>query len=64
VDGQPTEILQVSCGLMGLNLPAGSHTIVLRYQTPRVYAIAGVVSVAALLVGLGWAVREHCRSAH
>ncbi len=27
VDGQPVEILQVSCGLMGLELPAGTHAI-------------------------------------
>lgn len=64
VDGQPTEVLQVSCGLMGLELSAGSHTIILRYQPPRVYAIAGLISVATLLVCLGCAIRERCRSMH
>jgi uncharacterized membrane protein YfhO len=54
VDGQPAEVLQVSCGLMGVELPAGSHTITLRYQPPRVYALAGVVSVGALLMGIGF----------
>ncbi|HXI83740.1 MAG TPA: hypothetical protein VNL17_06580 [Verrucomicrobiae bacterium] len=53
MDGQPTEVLQVSCGVMGLELPAGTHTIALRYQPPRVYAVAGVVSLATLILGIG-----------
>lgn len=57
IDGQPTEVLRVSCGLMGLNLPAGIHTIVLRYDPPKVYALAATVSLLTLLVGLGLAVR-------
>ncbi len=40
IDGQPAEVLRVSCGLMGVEVPAGSHTILLRYQPPRVYAMA------------------------
>ena len=63
VDGQPVEVLQVSCGLMGVELPAGSHTIALRYQPPRVYAMAGVVSVATLLLGIGFTVFSGKRSA-
>lgn len=62
VDGQPTKVLQVSCGLMGVELPAGSHTIVLRYQTPRVYAIAGIISAATLLAGLGIMIWGRCRT--
>jgi hypothetical protein len=62
IDGQPTEVLQVSCGLMGVELPTGSHTIVLWYQPPRVYAVAGIISVATLLVGFGYAIRERGRS--
>ena len=58
IDGQPTEVLRVSCGLMGVQLPAGTHTILLRYQPPRVYALAAVVSIVAFLVGLGLAVRN------
>ncbi len=58
VDGQPAEVLRVSCGVMGLELPAGSHTIVLRYQPPRVYTLAAVISVATLLVGFGFAMRR------
>ena len=58
IDGQPAEVLRVSCGLMGVRLPAGSHTVILRYQPPRVYALAAVVSIAAFLVGLGLVVRN------
>ena len=53
VDGQPTEVLRVSCGLMGVNLPAGSHTIVLRYQAPRMYPLAAALSLITLLGGVG-----------
>jgi hypothetical protein len=63
VDGQPTEVLQVSCGLMGLELPAGSHAIVLRYQPPRAYATAGAISVVTLLLGIGFTVFSGRRSA-
>jgi membrane protein YfhO len=56
VDGQPVEVLQVNCGLMGLELPAGSHTVILRYQPPRVYAMAGVISVATLLFGISFTI--------
>ena len=58
IDGQPAEVLRVSCGLMGLHLPAGDHTIILRYRAPRVYAVAAVVSVTTLLLGLGLAIRS------
>jgi len=49
IDGQPTEVLRVSCGLMGVPLPAGSHTVLLRYLPPRAYAAAAAVSLIALL---------------
>ncbi len=62
VDGQSAEVLQVSCGLMGLELPAGSHTIVLRYQPPRAYAMAGIISVGTLLLGIGFTVVGNKRS--
>jgi hypothetical protein len=58
VDGQPTEVMQVSCGLMGLNLSAGSHTIILRYQPPRAYAIAAAASLITLLGCAGVSVRS------
>ena len=53
VDGQPAEVLRVDCALMGLNLTGGHHDIVLRYEPPRSYAMAGIVSMAALVVCLG-----------
>ena len=56
VDGQPVEVLQVSCGLIGLELPAGSHTVVLHYQAPRIYALAVVVSLGTLILGIGFTV--------
>jgi uncharacterized membrane protein YfhO len=62
IDGQPAEVLRVSCGLMGLQLPAGSHTIVLRYEPPRVYTLAAGVSLLTLLAGLGLAIRDRFRT--
>jgi hypothetical protein len=63
LDGRPAEVLQVSCGLMGLELPAGGHTIVLRYQAPRVYALAGGVTIVTLILGIGFTVFGGKRSA-
>ena len=53
IDGQPAEILRVDCGLMGLQLPAGPHEIVLQYNPPRSYAAAGAISVVAFLACVG-----------
>ena len=53
VDGKHAEVLRVSCGLMGLELPAGSHEIVLRYEPPRVYSVAGCVSALAFFACFG-----------
>jgi uncharacterized membrane protein YfhO len=58
VDGQSTEVLRVDCALMGVQLPVGLHEIVLRYQPPRAYALAGVVSALTLLTGIFVAVRR------
>jgi hypothetical protein len=52
VDGKPVELLRVSCGLMGVNLSAGTHEIVLRYEAPRLYALTGIISLLAL-IGFG-----------
>jgi hypothetical protein len=52
IDNRPAEVLRVSCGLMGLNLPAGTHEIVLHYDPPRAYMLAGIVSLLAL-IGFG-----------
>ena len=58
VDGQPADLLRVSTGLMGLELPAGKHEIALRYEPPRRYAVAGLVSLVALVAGLALALRS------
>jgi len=58
VDGQPVDLLRVNCALMGIELPAGQHEIVLRYQKPQSYAVAGFVSLLALIVGVGRLVRR------
>jgi hypothetical protein len=63
VDGQPAEVLRVSCGLMGVQLPSGNHTIILRYRPPQAYALAAVVSVVTLLGGLSFAIRDYFRMA-
>jgi hypothetical protein len=52
VDGQPATVWRVSAGLMGLELPAGAHDIVLQYEPPRAYLMAGIVSALALLAGV------------
>jgi hypothetical protein len=49
VDHRRVELLRVSCGLMGLELSPGTHEIELRYEPPRAYTVAGIVSVATLL---------------
>jgi hypothetical protein len=61
VDNRPAKILRVSCGVMGLELPAGDHEIALRYQVPRAYAIATGISLLTLLVALGVVVTSTTR---
>jgi hypothetical protein len=53
VDGRPAEVLRMNCALMGLELPAGSHQILLRYRPPRAYAVAGAISLLTLLGCVG-----------
>jgi hypothetical protein len=53
LDGRPVELLRVNCGLMGIELPAGTHDIVLRYRPPRVYGLAALVSLLTLLGCVG-----------
>lgn len=61
VDGRTTEVLRVSTGLMGVELPAGKHEVVLRYIVPRRYVVAGVLSAVALLAGLAGVMWERQR---
>jgi hypothetical protein len=58
VDGKPAEVLRVNTALMGVELPAGAHDIVLTYRPPTAYGMAGIVSGLALMVGLFGAVRR------
>lgn len=64
LDGKHVEVLRVSCGLMGLELPAGRHEIVLRYEPPRIYAAAAAVSLITLACCAGlmvWDWRRDCK---
>jgi uncharacterized membrane protein YfhO len=58
VDGQPADVLRVNCGLMGVSLTGGNHEIVLRYEVPRSYAVAGIISVLGLLLCVGATIRS------
>jgi len=62
VDGKPTPVLRVSTGLMGIEVPAGQHEIVLHYEPPRSYAIAGTISLVSLLGVLGYVVTDAIRT--
>ena len=53
VDGKPAKLLRVNCGLMGVDLPAGEHEIVLTYHVPAAYTAAGIVTFLTVLIGLG-----------
>lgn len=61
VDGAPARVARVSVGLLGLELPAGSHAVALRFAVPAAYGIAAFVSVATLL-GAAVAARRSQRS--
>ena len=52
VDGQPTEVLRVDCGLMGVAVGEGTHEIVLRYRPPTAYTIAMIASLLTFLACL------------
>jgi hypothetical protein len=61
VDGQAAPTLPTDHALRGVPLPAGAHTVELRYEPPALrlgLAITGVTSVAMLVVfvasGLAW----------
>ena len=58
VDGKPAKVLRVNCALMGVELPAGQHEIVLTYHVPAVYTAAGIVSVLTFVLGLGFTIRS------
>jgi len=63
LDGKPTRLWRVSCAVMGIDVPAGSHEILLRYEPPGVYALAGIISLITLIVGVWYSLREQPPSA-
>jgi hypothetical protein len=52
VDGEPATIMRVNFGLMGLAIPAGNHTVQLRYR-PSLQGIGLTLSVIGFLVLVG-----------
>ena len=57
VDGQPVDTFASGVQYIGLEVPAGEHSITLQYQTPgwNVGVIATIVGIVALLGNLGLA---------
>ena len=63
VDGQPAELLRADTAFMGIDLPAGTHDIELRYFTPGLpegLAITGIGILA--LVALVFALRRQSKA--
>ena len=61
VDGRAVDVSRVSCGLMGLALGAGTHDVRLRFEVPVAYSVAGLASLATLVLGVLWARRGAAR---
>lgn len=60
VDGSPAEIQPVDMMFRGVALPAGTHTVLFEFR-PRSVRLGGWLSglsLAAVVIGLGWAVRR------
>ncbi len=59
MNGQPVEIMRAYAGLSAVELPAGRHTLTLRFA-PRTYQLGGLISLltwlglAALALVTGW----------
>jgi hypothetical protein len=61
VDGAPAPILPTHHALRGIPLPAGEHTVELRYELPALrlgLLVSGVAWVALVVAGLGWGLRR------
>jgi uncharacterized membrane protein YfhO len=65
VNGQPAELSRVNIGFSGLWLPAGEHTIELRYHLPHFKAslIVSILSIICLMILL-WRSRGKAKLAH
>jgi hypothetical protein len=55
IDGHPTPLIATNIAYQGLVVPAGTHTIAMRYRNPLI-AIGGAISILTLiaLVTIGW----------
>ena len=62
LDGQPTELLRVNCGLLGVAIRPGPHEIQLHYRPPTIYAGAGIVSLIGLLICLSGALMPRVKT--
>jgi hypothetical protein len=49
LDGRTVPVLRTDCALMGVEVPAGAHTIRLWYEPPRTYLASQCVSVLAVV---------------
>lgn len=49
VDGQPVETLKADLGFMAVQLDEGSHSVVMRYETPGV-VLGAVISLSGFLI--------------
>ena len=55
VDGKPAEILNANVGFMAVQLPEGTHSVELHYETPNlrtgaILSLVGVVIVIGLVI--------------
>lgn len=56
IDGEKADLDKVNVGFMGLKVPAGSHQIDLRYETPGLHTGILITFASALLLALYWVV--------
>lgn len=59
IDGQPGKVLRAYTALRAVCIPAGSHTIIWRFQ-PTVFIWGGLFSLAAILMIIGAVIKELC----
>ena len=55
VDGEPAEIVNANVGFMAVQLPEGTHSVELHYETPNlrtgaILSLVGVVIVIGLVI--------------
>ena len=55
LDGRPVPIYKTNVALQGVQVPAGTHTLELRF-TPKIFYVGAAFSALTLLLLLGWAV--------